>query len=128
MAVQVTYVPKPREIATITQGDITTVVTTSAHEYHEAQVVTFFVPIEFKMYEMNKVQAKVTIVDDYTFTVPIDSRQFNPFVIPNFPPAYTPAQVLPVTGEGYNTFSMPATVAVFPPIRNGSFENLNYHP
>lgn len=125
MGVQVTYVPQPKEIATIMQGDITTVVTTFEHEYHDGQVVTFFVPIEFKMFEMNKVQAKITLIDDYTFTVPIDSRQFNPFTIPSFPPAYTPAQVLPVTGEGYNTFSMPAMVAVFPPIRNGSFVNLN---
>jgi hypothetical protein len=118
---EVDYVPQPRELASVTNDIEAMVTTTEPHQYVTGQVIKFFVPMGFGMYELNSLQVKLTVVDDISFTIPVDSRQFNPFVVPSFPPAYTPAQALPQTGEGYNTYSKPAMTPQTPLIINGSY-------
>jgi len=93
---------KRREVSAVTQAKEAEVTTTEDHGYSVDQLVTLVVPVNYGM-NLNYISGKIlSIPTSTTFTVNIDTSAQNPFVIPTYPPAFTTAQVLPVTGTEDN--------------------------
>ncbi len=79
-------IPSALEISAITQS-FPCVITASANTdqtntYVTGQLIRLNVPKSFGMYQINGQVAKVTAVNGSNITVPIDSTQYDPFVIP----------------------------------------------
>ena len=109
-----------RNILTITQ-DVNALITTTFdginpgnHQYSTGLIVRLYVPDGFGMVRINGIDAPITVINDTQFTVPIDTTNFDAFVVPNYQPGAfgTPAQVVPV-GEVNDLLTM-ATQNVLP--------------
>src|SRR5436190_11726204 len=95
------YQPAMREILSITQSDpvvITTTfdgVTAGNNQYRTGLIVRLYIPDGFGMAQINKQSAPITVLTDSTFSMPINSSNFDPFVVPTYVPGHfgTPAQV-----------------------------------
>jgi hypothetical protein len=99
-----TYIPSVQNITAIAQGQTTTITTASTHTYVVGNTVTFQIPPQYVMRQLDKLVGIVLAITANTLTVNIDSSLFDAFSVPT-PPfsivVYDPAQVLP---EGdYNT-------------------------
>jgi len=94
--VQVTQNFVTRNIAAITQSYPMVVTTTVDHEYMAGMDVTFLIPIQFGMTQLNGIQGQVIQITNNTLTINIDSTHFLPFAYPSpLPSAYTPPCVIP---------------------------------
>lgn len=96
------FVPQLNLIIAITNEVNAQVTTAEAHGYNTGIVVRVNVPF---IYGMNLfVQSEIVVTSSTMFTTQIDTTQMNAFVIPTpYPPnAFTPAQVVPVTGQEMN--------------------------
>jgi hypothetical protein len=103
-----------RLIAAISQANPAQVTTTFAHQYITGTIVRMDIPEIDGMQEITGQLFPITITGSTTFTIPVDSTNFQPFAIPMAPPfhVYTCAQVIPV-GEINSTLAA-ATVNVLP--------------
>jgi hypothetical protein len=109
-----------RNILTITQDENALVTTTfdgvnpGDHQYLTGLIVRLYVPYGFGMVQANQLYGPITVVNDTQFTIPIDTTNFDAFVVPAFQPGAfgTPAQVVPI-GE-LNDMLDQATVNVLP--------------
>lgn len=92
------FKPAVRDIAAITNGFPLEVTTTFDHSYLSGLIVRILVPSNFGMVLLNKAVGSILVTGPTTFTMNIDSSQFDPFVIPASQPGFnfTPAQVVPV--------------------------------
>lgn len=101
------FQPAMRLIQTITRGNPTLVETTFANQYKTGLIVRLLVPEACGMPQINKLTGQITVVDAVSFTISIDSTEFDPFFIPPLLPIpggvtdFTNicAQVIPI-GEG----------------------------
>ena len=98
------YQPAMRLIASISNSNPAIVVTTFANQYQNLLIVRLDIPIACGMQQMNGLIGEITIIDDVTFSFPVDSTLFSPFSIPGSPQPYQNicAQVVPV-GEDNST-------------------------
>lgn len=109
-----------RNILSISQDENALVTTTfdgvnpGDHQYSTGLIVRLYVPNGFGMVQANQLEGRVTVINDTQFTLPIDTTNFDAFVIPNYQPGSfgTPAQVVPV-GE-VNEILIEATQNVLP--------------
>ena len=109
-----------RNILTITQAQNALVTTTfdginpGNHQYNTGLIVRFYIPDGFGMVQANQLYGPITVVNATQFTLPIDTTNFDAFVVPAFQPGGfgTPAQVVP-TGE-INSLLTEATQNVLP--------------
>ena len=109
-----------RNILSISQAESALVTTTfdginpGNHQYSTGLIVRLYVPSGFGMVRVNGLEAPITVVNDTQFTVPIDTTNFDAFVVPDFQPGDfgTPAQVVPI-GE-VNDLLTEATQNVLP--------------
>jgi hypothetical protein len=110
-----------RNILSITQAFPAVITTTfdgvnpGAHDYATGLIARIDIPLGFGMEQANEFLAPITVTSPSTFTMPIDTRNFDAFAIPLFgPPGKfgTPAQVVPV-GQINELLTM-ATVNVLP--------------
>lgn len=109
-----------RNILSITQAENVLITTTfdgtnpGNHQYKTGLIVRLYVPQGFGMVQANELSASITVVNDTQFTMPIDTTNFDAFVVPAFQPGAfgTPAQVVPV-GE-VNTILTESTQNVLP--------------
>jgi hypothetical protein len=69
-----------KTIASVTRGVVTTVFTFTDHEYHAGLIVRFFVPPNNGMAELDGLVSEITILSPASFSVPIDSSSFAPFI------------------------------------------------
>lgn len=53
-----------------------------AETYIPGQLVKLFVPITYKMFQANGIQAKILSINNLDFALDVDSRQFDTFVVP----------------------------------------------
>lgn len=111
-----TFQPAMRFIIGITNAN-PAVVTTSLdsvnpgdHNYLNGMVVRLNIPNDFGMYQINKMKGAITIIDDTTFSIAIDTRYVNVFVIPSNPEVF--ANISPVGELNYTIRA--ATVNVLP--------------
>jgi hypothetical protein len=94
------YAPRRRFINTITAANPAVVTTTQDHGFAVGEVVSFRVPTEYGMEEINNLTGTITVVAGVnTFTVNIDSSAFTAFAFPTSAVAavgVTQAHVVPV--------------------------------
>lgn len=76
------FQPAMRIITAITQAIIPTVTTSFAHDYITGTIVRLYVPKSYGMFEINQMQSEITVTSPTTFTVNIDTRGYDPFVVP----------------------------------------------
>jgi hypothetical protein len=77
-----TYVPYVSFLSNITLGLQTVATFIFPHSFTIGEVVSFRVSQQYGTVQLNNVQALVIALDANSITVPIDSREFTPF-IPN---------------------------------------------
>ena len=84
------------------------------HQYSTGLIVRIFIPDGFGMSRLNQLYAPITVINRTQFTMPIDTTDFDPFVVPQEQPGafYTPATVVPI-GE-INELLTEATQNVLP--------------
>jgi len=106
------FKPAVRLISSISKGSTTTITTSTAHGYVTGMTLRVLVPGDINtatkgtagpvgMTQMNKLSGKITVIDEYTFTIDIDSTNFDSFTIPVIWPANTGLypQVVPYAEE-----------------------------
>lgn len=96
------FVPELQLIQGVTNSEFAVVTTISPHGYNDGMVVRVNVP---PLYGMNILQqTPIAIVSTTQFITLINTLNQNAFVTPNpYPPlAFTPAQVIPMTGIEMN--------------------------
>lgn len=112
-----------RTILTITQAYPMVVTTSIDHGYVIGMMVTFLIPTQFGMVELNGLN--VQVIDTPTsdsLTINLDTRSFTPFAYPSpLPSAYTPPSIIPNSSGPY-----------FPPLplpfgNQDSFEGVIYN-
>ena len=93
-----------RNILSITQAQQAVITTTfdginpGYHQYMTGLIARIYVPDGFGMTQIDKKQSTITVLSPSTFSVDINTTNFDPFVIPNYQPGNfgTPANVVPV--------------------------------
>ncbi len=88
--------PALNDIIDITNDFPATVTTKFPHKYLSLLIVRLLIPPAFGMTQLNKLKATITVTGATTFTIPIDTTNFDPFI--SFTelmgqPLITPAQV-----------------------------------
>lgn len=101
---QVTVTPnlRTKTIDSITQANPMVVTTTENHGYVAGMMVTFLIPSQFGMVQLNGKNAQVLSVTNNDLTINLDSSNYTPFAYPSpLPSAYTPPSVIPNSSGPY---------------------------
>jgi hypothetical protein len=93
-----------RNILSITQAEQAVVTTTfdginpGDHQYQTGLTVRLNIPNGFGMAQANQVEGPITVLSSTQFSLPLNTINFDAFVIPSFQPGNngTPATVTPV--------------------------------
>ena len=100
--VQVQTNLRVQTILSITNANPMVVTTLNDHGYVAGMMVTFLIPTQFGMVELNKINAQVISITDDTLTINLDSTNFSIFSYPSpLPSAYTPPSVIPNSSGPY---------------------------
>lgn len=90
------FVPVRRLIGNVTVAEKAVVTTTEDHGYETGYIVRVIVP---RVYRMNLYQqTKIIVIDSTSFLTEINTLSQSAFVAPSYPPAFTNAQVVPISG------------------------------
>jgi len=91
------FTPSNRNISNITSASSAVVTTLVDHGYAIGQQVSFKVPEEFGMTQLDGLSGNITAVTDSTFTVDIDTSSFTAFKFPSYTLSpFVLASVVPV--------------------------------
>lgn len=92
------FQPAMRLIASITNAFPAIVVTTFANGYESGLIVRLDLPPAVGMQQANGLTGTISVIDDVTFSINIDTRSFDVFAIPVSPGPFdnTCAQVVPI--------------------------------
>ena len=92
------FQPAMRLISAITQANPAVVTTTFAHQYITGTIVRLDIPFSDGMQQANGLFGPITVLSSTTFSITIDSTNFDPFAIPMSPSPHvnTCAQVVPI--------------------------------
>lgn len=99
------YQPAMRMILSITQGFPAAVVTTlngttpGNHQYITGTVIRLDMNPAFGMMQANQVTGTITVTGDTTFTINIDTTNFDAYVVPLLPPVQTNLYYLHTYGQ-----------------------------
>ena len=74
--------PAMRLVSAITQANPASVTTTFAHGYSDGLKVRFYIPTWYGMPQLDKQVGTITVTGNTTFTVDINSSQFDTFTAP----------------------------------------------
>lgn len=89
-----TYQPAMRIIASITNASPAVVTTTFDHDYITGDIVRLYIPRGFGMLQADRLKGTVTVTGDTTFTIDIDTTDFDSLVVPpDNPIGVTPGPV-----------------------------------
>mgnify|MGYP001571592350 CR=1 FL=1 len=94
------FQPAMRIITNITNGFPATVTTSFAHQYTTGLIIRLILPPGFGMSQANQQFGGITVIDTTTFTINIDTRLYQPFVVYSSQPQLP--QAIP-TGEVNST-------------------------
>lgn len=95
------FVPKRRLLSNVTNALRAIVTTIEDHGYETGQVVRLIVPLAYGM-DLNYVQARINVLSNTEFETDVNTENLLPYVTPTFPPGFTEAQVVPITGTTDN--------------------------
>ena len=92
------FQPAMRVITGITNANPTSITTSFAHQYQTGLIVRIYIPLHYGMDLLNQQYGPITVTSPTTFTMPIDTTGFAPFVTPALNPGhnYTGPQVVPI--------------------------------
>lgn len=91
------FQPAMRIVSSISQAAQATVTTTFAHQYVSGDIVRIVIPPGFGMQQINQMIAPLTVTGSTTFTIPINTINFDPFSTPSQRPLNKQyAHVVPV--------------------------------
>ena len=91
-----------KTIASITNAFPMVVTTEFPHHYVAGMKVTFLIPTQFGMVQLNNTTSQVLSITSTTLTINLDSTNFSVFSYPSpLPSAYTPATIIPVSSGPY---------------------------
>jgi hypothetical protein len=86
--------------AIVTTGKLlANVLTPIANTYKSGLIARMVVPYNYGMYEINDIKSPITVLTDTTFSIPINTTNFNTFIVPTEAtdqPLFNVAQVVPV--------------------------------
>lgn len=77
-----TFQPAMRIITNITQDYIAEVTTSFSHNYSTGLIVRLIVPVTFGMTQANNFKGEITVTSDVTFTIPLNTINFDAFITP----------------------------------------------
>lgn len=98
------YRPQVMEIIDISQANPCEVTTTFPHNYLTGTIVRLWIPYTAGIQQLaGGEQWEIIVTGAITFTIPVDSTFFDPFILPQVNSPDQPAQVFPV---GENTFML----------------------
>jgi hypothetical protein len=100
-----------RIIQSITLGSSTIIVTTFAHQYKSGCIVRLYIPADYGAQQLNQQFGPITVIDAVTFSLPIDSTNFDPYNAAPILPHDNP-QVVPIAE--INSILSEATQNVLP--------------
>ena len=93
---------RTQKIASITNANPCVVTTSNTHYYPAGMTVTFLIPTQFGMVQLNNMNLQVLSVTSNTLTVNVDSTNFGVFAYPSpLPSAYTNPSVIPNASGPY---------------------------
>lgn len=102
--VQVQENLRVQTIASITKSYPMVVNTENNHGYEAGMDVTFLIPSQFGMTQLNGKNAQVLEASGTSLTIDLDSSNFTTFAYPNpLPNAYTPPSIIPNSSGPYLT-------------------------
>ncbi len=91
-----------KTIASITNSNPMIVTTVNDHGYVAGMMVTFLIPTQFKMVQLNNLNVQVIAITSDTLTINLDSTNFSVFSYPSpLPSAYTNPSVIPNSSGPY---------------------------
>jgi len=90
------FQPAMRIITAITNGLPAIVTTSFNHNYLTGLIVRLDIPEEYGMQQANKLFGPITVIDQTTFSIPIDTTNFDPFIVPIPALIFTVAQAVPI--------------------------------
>jgi hypothetical protein len=91
-----------QDIASITQSFPMVVTTVKDHGYVAGMNVTFLIPTQFGMVQLNGQNLQVLSVTNNTLSINVDSSNYTPFAYPSpLPGAYTPPSIIPNSSGKY---------------------------
>lgn len=93
------------------QGVETVIETTEFHDFTIGEVISFRISTPYGMVELNNQQSTVIDITPDTVTVPIDSREYTPFVNAGQDQAQ-PAMIVP-SASGIIPNAIPAQTSLF---------------
>jgi hypothetical protein len=100
--IQVQQNLRTQEIVSITQAFPAVLTTVDDHGYPAGVNVTFLIPIQFGMTQLNNQNIQVISVTNNTLTLNIDTSNYTPFAYPSpLPQAYTQPSVIPNSSGKY---------------------------
>ncbi len=98
--------PQVLEVLDITRAVQAEVTTAFNHNYLTGTIVRLHIPPEAGMWQLaGGQQWEITVTGALTFTIPVDSTQFDVFTTPQIAGPDQPAQVFPV-GENNSMLTM----------------------
>ena|SRR5271157_2638923 len=119
-----TYLPFVCNITAVTQAQQAVVTTAVNHSFLVGNEVTFQIPKQYGMRQLNGLNGSILSTTTNTITVNIDTTQFDAFSVPSVPATVVldPAQVLAIgdTNSGYQEIG---NVVPIPQTIPGSFYN-----
>jgi len=91
-----------KTILSITNSNPMVVTTVNDHGYVAGMMVTFLIPTQFKMVELNNLNVQVISLTSNSLTINLDSSNFSVFSYPSpLPSAYTNPSVIPNSSGPY---------------------------
>jgi hypothetical protein len=100
------FQPATRIITAITQANPALVTTSFDHNYSNGQIIRLHIPEIFGMEQAHLKFAPILVTGDTTFTIALDTRLFNPFIVPVQARDYITALAVPI-GELATQVSAP---------------------
>lgn len=95
------FVPKRRLIVDVSRAVNAVVTTSEDHGYETGLDVRLIIPLAYGM-ELQFVSTLIEVTSSTQFITTVDTRSQEPFITPTFPPSFTNAQVVPISGETDN--------------------------
>lgn len=92
------FQPAMRVITGITNANPVSITTSFAHQYQTGLIVRINMPPDWGMNMLNQAYAPITVTSPTTFTMPIDTTTFAPFLTPPLNPGHnwTAPQCVPI--------------------------------
>jgi hypothetical protein len=83
------YQPAMRIISNITNEFPAVVTTTFSHQYISGTIIRLVIPLGYGMTQANQLFGEIVVTGATTFSIPIDTTTFDPFITPSTFPENT---------------------------------------